>query len=559
MRATATVAGSRDGAISWFSPLRAADIAAGFGVGAGASATPGNESRRTAPGWISQLLPVSLLIGLCWPAADCMSRTPASPSSPPAAKDLFTGPINDLLLEAPLDAAPIDEVRIGLTARWRYDREQVLAFLRETEIRWLRLNFHDYAPEVIELARKAGMKVLLQPGGVPVDSMAPEQLAEFYVDRIVSIVEGNLDVIAAVQIFNEPMNFPRTVTASGKRTSLWIARYGGTWYGGGYVDPFGRFSALVAEALREHFPELTLVGGTKFVGSTLQVIQDHHPSLDGIYLQPYPRKWPAELLPFANDPLARDTTTNWRVGAAVEQILERTRQVAGNPDLGLWVTEIGATTFEPRHPGGRENQPPVDEAFQARLYARLWAAYMDSPIERVFFYELNDMRQSALPHEPNRNFAVVAPGWRPKPAWFVLARLNRLTGGAPRSNRSLEVSVDVRAEADQARRVAVGSWRHGGRVTYREGVVSAAFTSPRVSPLVMVWRDGTTAGGPQAGPPWPTRVHLPAAVFGCGVIAIDVLTGVSERLAITSGADRIALDIEVPDYPVTLVPARQRC
>ena len=79
--------------------------------------------------------------------------------------------------------------------------------------------------------------------------MTPKELANWYLNKAIPLIEKNRSVIAAVQIWNEPFNFPR-VDKNGKRAGAWPTRYGGRWFGGAYVDPFADFTFRVAAGLR---------------------------------------------------------------------------------------------------------------------------------------------------------------------------------------------------------------------------------------------------------------------------------------------------------------------
>lgn len=471
---------------------------------------------------------------------------------------LFTGPAAEFVDTDRMDPGRLpDDARIGVSARWGYDRETVVDFLRAAGIKWVRVGLDQDSDEVLKLVKDAGLNVLLMMGYGDVMASSPSELAEVYVANARGVLERHADVIRAAQIWNEPFNFPK-VERGGRSVAAWPARYGGKWYGGGYVEPFGEFTARVAKALDEEYPRLFLVGGTKTVGSTLQILEKHSPPLDAIYLQPYPREWPPELLQGANDPVAGDVTKDWRGPPAAARVLERARSELGNKKLELWITEIGASTWEPTAQRKKAHHPPVTEDMQGRIFARVWATYMDSPVERVFYFLLNDARPNAFPHEPERNFSMVGPGWRPKPSYWVVARLNALTLGTPRPDPGAQVAVLATGEDARPRRVRVGSMR-AGPGDYTEGVRLSAFTSPGVPHLVAVWHDGTLPVETGHDDPWPVLVGLPASAFGCGVVAVDPLTGASEALKSRTRGDRVEVVAGVPDYPLILVPKGGGC
>ena len=473
--------------------------------------------------------------------------------------NLFTGPVTQMLSALPATSGALpDDARIGISARWQYDPDRVIEYLKQANIKWLRLGYDEDAAPVLKLARKANLKVLLMLAYGPADTMSPDDLADWYVAKAEKILDGNLDVVKAVQIWNEPFNFPRT-EKGGKRMSAWVARYGGRWYGGPYVTPFGQFTARVASELRKRYPELTLVGGTKIVGSTLQVLETDKPPLDAVYLQPYPRDWPPELLRTANDPWSPDLVSDWRVGPAIDKIMERARTSSGNQDLRLWITEIGATTYVPEGPVRKADFPPVSEEMQAQLYARIWATYMHSEVERLFFFLLNDEKSTPVPDQPNRNFAIIASGWRPKPAWFVLARLNALTSATPVPDDSIQFQIRDSGEKHKPRQTLLTTVTHRS-IAYAENILVFGFRSPRVPELVAIWRDGTLpVDGQPPGEPWEVGLRLPQSIFDCGVIGIDPLTGGSWNANTVHTSDGLEVTVQVSDYPIILVPSKPNC
>ena len=210
-----------------------------------------------------------------------------------------------------------------------------MAFIRAAGLKWLRLGIGTNPGEeqqVLDLARESGVNVIAMLGYGPVEDLTPDALADWYLKQSIPLIEKNRDVIKAVQIWNEPFNFPR-VERGGKRISAWVATYGGRWYGGPYVEPFGRFTAATAKGLRARFPDLVLVGGTKQPGSTLDMLAAHPAPLDAIYLQPYPREWPPELLRVLNDP-EHQLGDEYGVTQAVDTVLPAKKFLLFAPRFG---------------------------------------------------------------------------------------------------------------------------------------------------------------------------------------------------------------------------------
>lgn len=465
---------------------------------------------------------------------------------------LFEGPVAALIDLDRLDPrhqSPAN--RLGLTARWTYDPEVAVAYIRAAGIKWLRLGIDEHAQAVLDMARENDLKVLAQLGYGPVMEMSPEELAEWYLERSIPLIDRNRDVIAAVQIWNEPFNFPR-VDKNGKRMGAWPARYGGRWFGGAYVAPFAEFSEIVAVGLRERFPDLVLVGGTKIPGSTLEMMQTTKPPLDAVYLQPYPRDWPPEWLRVLNDPV-HEFGSEYNVDPAIDVFMNRTRQAAQEQDLALWITEIGATTYKAAPSNRNYAHPPVSEDLQAKIYARIWASYMAADVDRLFFFMLNDEKKRPQATMPQRHFAMIAPGWRPKPAYFVLARLNAI-GGVIQPDPSIQWEIEGAAKFKRGpARELTGAARK--LIPFTPDLQVRGFRTDRGWQMVAVWSDATFPSDKAVGPVRRLAMTLGNG-FACEAISFDPLTGRSETLTTKNLDGRARLQLEVRDYPLLILTTK---
>lgn len=466
---------------------------------------------------------------------------------------LFAGPIRRMVDPERIDPAAMpDEAQLGITARWRFDQPIAMAFIRAAGLKWLRLGVGTNPGEeqkVLDMAREHGINVIAMLGYGPVMEKSPAELAEWYLAGSIPLIEKNRDVIKAVQIWNEPFNFPR-VDHRGKRRGAWVARYGGRWYGGPYVEPFARFTAATARGLRERFPGLVLVGGTKQPGSTLDMLKAHPAPLDAIYLQPYPRKWPPELLRVLNDP-KHQLGSDYAMQPATATVLSRAREVARNPGLELWITEIGATTYEPA-PGAREaHHPPVSEVMQAKIYARIWASYLSADVARLFYFMLNDERRSPAAHKPERNFAVVAGGWRPKPAYFVLARLNLLTRGQVQPDPAIRPVIRGATGLENRARTLKAYRNHAYEQT--SDLLVRGFATADGARILAVWDDSVLPG--EEGPRQPVgsvQIGLDREHWSEALI-FDPMTGRSVHAEPVPDGDRVWIEIDIRDYPLLVV------
>jgi len=466
---------------------------------------------------------------------------------------LFAGPIRKIVDMERLDPAAMpDEAQLGISARWRFDQPMAMAFIRAAGLKWLRLGVGTNPGEeqqVLDMAREYGINVIAMLGYGPVTDMPPDALADWYVEQSVPLIEKNRDVIKAVQIWNEPFNFPR-VERKGKRIGAWVATYGGRWYGGPYVEPFARFTAATARGLRARFPDLILVGGTKQPGSTLDMLKAHPAPLDAIYLQPYPRKWPPELLRVLNDP-DHQIGRQYGLQPAVDAVLSRARDVSDNPDLELWITEIGATTYVPKRAAAEAHHPPVSEAMQAKIYARIWASYLSADVARVFYFMLNDERRAPAAEKPERNFSIVAGGWRPKPAFFTLARLNALTRGSVRPDPGIDPVIRGTGGL-KSRRQSLKAYRNHNHVQ-RSDLNVRGLVMADGRRIVALWDDSVLPG--EEGPRQPVgnvQIGLDRATWS-EALTFDPLTGRSARAESTIDGDRVWIQMDVRDYPLLLV------
>jgi hypothetical protein len=466
---------------------------------------------------------------------------------------LFTGPVTSLVDLDRLDPQYISPAsRLGVTARWTHDRENAMAFIRAAGIKWLRLGIDDDAQAILDLAKSYNIKVLAQLGYGPVTDLSSSELADWYLEKSIPLIEKNRSVIAAVQIWNEPFNFPR-VDKNGKKAGAWPTRYGGRWFGGAYVEPFSDFTYRVAKELRQRFPDLVLVGGTKIPGSTLEMLQANRAPLDAVYLQPYPRSWPPELLRVLNDPV-HTFSSDYDLIPAIDVFLNKTRAAARNPDLALWITEIGATTYKPDKSNRSYPHPPVSEQLQAKMYARIWASYMAADIDRLFYFLLNDEKRNPQATMPQRHFAIVDSKWRPKPAYFAMARLNALTGGEVNPDASIRWTLEGDAKFSKtAKRSLPGASRT--TVDYKPELQVRGLSTGKGWQIVALWSDATFPSDKKPFQPRKIKVGLSNG-FRCEAILVDPLTGVSRAVGVEDEAGRTWVQLDVQDYPVLILTTR---
>jgi hypothetical protein len=464
--------------------------------------------------------------------------------------ELFKGPVRSIVDVdnlAPDKLSPAS--RLGITARWNFDREIAMAYIRAAGIKWLRLGIDENSQEVLDLAKRYEIKVLAQLGYGPVTEMTPKELAAWYLKKAVPLIDKNRSVIAAVQIWNEPFNFPH-VEKNGKKVGAWPTRYGGKWFGGAYVGPFADFTSRVATGLRKEFPDLVLIGGTKMPGSTLELIQDSNPPLDAVYLQPYPRTWPPELLRVLNDPV-HTFSSNYQLTSAIDVFLDKARKAADNPELALWIPEIGATTYKRDKKNRNYPHPPVSEELQAKMYARIWASYMAADVDRLFYFLLNDKQRNAQATMPQRHFSIVDSNWRPKQAYYVLARLNALTGGEVTPDASIRWTFEGDAKfAKSSVRSLPAPAR--GTVKYKPELQVRGFATGKGWKMIAIWTDETFPADKKLVKPRNIRIGLNGG-FRCEVIIVDPLKGDSrfENPAISGG--KAWVQLAVRDYPVLIL------
>jgi hypothetical protein len=529
--------------------------------------TPKKQAMKTT---ISTLIaiPALILSMNCLSAAGLavVAQTAiAGPSVDELRGRFFTGPVLEVTaFHGPAEMP--DSSRIGVQTHFNFQKpwftpEAAMPFLEAAGVKWVRdgLNWksigaadadgnhpnpgaHDHWVHALDAA---GIRILAPllygPEKNPLVLHSPEEFTPRYLDYCRFVLQRYGGKIRAIQIWNEPHNF-----------GGWKTRFGGSWYGGGYVAPFARFTRDVSRALKRDFPELTIVGGTSQSGTLMQMLDAAKPALDAVYLHTYPRYNPPEILSGARTPLyKRFTTSDSAFIPAAADIRHQAAVLLENPELQLWVTETGAAVYPDyqRMDGDHLHHPPVTEQMQAKMTGRILMTAMASEVERIFIFILID--QTTNPRRAN--FGLVTHTHRPRPAYFTFARINTLTRGDIRPDPDFHAAV-VQADPPPLalRTIETPDPNNPHTQRHPEEIRIHGFRRGDGKRVIAVWSDTSI-------PEDPDGSYIPRNAVLCvncplpeNAVAVDTLTGESHWLKPDVKNGTSTFPLKIMDHPVLI-------
>lgn len=370
----------------------------------------------------------------------------------------------------------------------------------------------------------------------PADKLSPEQLSERYVKYASFVIDRYGSTIGAVQLWNEPNNF-----------GGWKQHYGGKWYGGPWVKSFSEFLTMSAKAIKQRYPDLTVISGTGIEATTPQVLAEAGRYLDATYLHPYPRYQIPEFMPMVNGD-ANGTKpiypSKMLFVDALDQWLTSLRQQAGNPNLGLWLTEYGSAVYRPDDgvKGDHLHHPPVDDATQAKVIARLMLMALESrDIERSFIFILMDDYKK--PTRPG--FGLMTADYTLRPSFNVYGRINAVTRGV------------VHATIDPANAVRsikpVNADATGPLLPTINDVRLVSFTRDDGVKMLSISAPITKASDTSNSYQSVTATVQIDATMGDAPLLLNLMTGQSSVLPIVHAADGNTVNVTVMDYPTLII------
>jgi hypothetical protein len=238
--------------------------------------------------------------------------------------------------------------------------------------------------------------------------------------------KGNRNILA-FELWNEPSNFH------------FAKQYGGAWNAKGDAPWLAEFAKLVeksAAAIKQVDPDRTVITGAGTPPGSMHMIERYPQAfahVDGLTLHPYSFRLPPEVVPYGGAGIAqRDGISAAGEDHAMRslwQTLENQMQQHLGRKLGIWVTEVGYTTFNHTLKAGlyAGYTEPVQAAYLVRSTV---AGLAWSNIKTYCLYDLmNDGRNPAVNED---NFGLVrhkSEGLAPKNSFFALRRMSELLGG----------------------------------------------------------------------------------------------------------------------------------
>lgn len=336
---------------------------------------------------------------------------------------------------------------------------------------------------IIELAgQRKVMPLFLLAYGNPnyENNLDPEAFA----NHALYVIDRYKHTVQYWQIWNEPQNF------------FFCKQYGGTWNGyekdgreSPWVGKFAEFVTIVAERIKAKHPDIKLVAGTAGVVN-VRLLRDYPgmwKNIDVLSIHPYTYKLPPEIQPYGGEKmLQRDGVAVAGPDHSFASMIGIYRELLagiGRPDMPIWVTEFGYTTFVPNKPqrlwGG------MTEPTQAAYLCRFGILSASLGVEKTFFYCLMDSGDT--PHEVEHRFGLLRRDASPKPSFLALKKLNALMLGDTRPIK-LGLKVDVIAPFPQTDKFA---WDEAAIETLAQPQAHA-FKRPDGKTVVFIWRPGRT-------------------------------------------------------------------
>jgi hypothetical protein len=470
--------------------------------------------------------------------------------------DFFTGPIRSRTDLMPLlpEQMPV-ESRIGIQTHFNqshirkwYAPEKVMPHLRALGVKWVRDglswarvdNGFDNKYEDpsqfdpwINALKDNRIKLLAPMVGGNVKTMTPQQYAQRFAQYVSYMIERYGDAIGAVQLWNEPNNF-----------GGWRQKFGGKWYGGPWVEPYSQCLLSVAKQLRQQYPDLKIIGGTGIEATTIDAITPAAAYLNAVYIHPYPRRNIPEFMPLVKmgqNQAESMFQTQMPFTQQVNLWMDQVRQQTGRKDLGLWITEFGACVYDPGagKQGDHLFHPPVDEAMQAKVIARLLITTLASEVQRAFIFLLmDDYTKSTLP-----GFGLMNTHYQHRPSFAVFGRINAVTRGVVHVDSDLKVVVQsIQAPEHTTQGDAlVASQKDIQLVPFKrnDGLLMLAYSAP-------ITTASDTSNRYQSV---KATLKIDPAI-GDELLRLDLLTGTSETLHVSANH---TVNVMVEDYPCLLI------
>ena len=205
---------------------------------------------------------------------------------------------------------------------------------------------------------------------------------------------------------------------------------------------------ILFDLIRQLKPDAVVITGGYVTSSILRFLMNGiSPNLNGITDHPYSAMTPPELYAFGTPFDGRDGVKaggpNLHFSEVVQAFLRTFREI-GRPDLSLWYTEFGYTTYlygGQREKGKYTFAAYTEEAQAVYLVRRYLYCFTRPEIKAALQYDFLDDFQGRQ-FDPEANFGLLRADYSPKPAYFALQNLATFFNGV-HSNPRLDAQVKI--------------------------------------------------------------------------------------------------------------------
>jgi hypothetical protein len=163
------------------------------------------------------------------------------------------------------------------------------------------------------------------------------------------------------------------------------------------------------------------------------------------------------------------------------QIYRDTLASIGHPDMPIWITEVGYSTFSPKTPN--RLWAGMTENAQALYETRFGILAASLGVEKTLFYVLVDSGDNDA--EVEDRFGLIHRDLTPKSSYLTLQRLNGLMPG---DTRPIALSVKIKRPAPTTRTDAA-VW-DSQTVEFLDEPQICSFKRPDGKLVVFLWRPG---------------------------------------------------------------------
>ena len=343
------------------------------------------------------------------------------------------------------DIVPVNRFGVCSHMRWRergWKFEELIPIMKRMGVSTVRdeLSWHNtetvkgqYALDPreeawIKAVTAADIKVILMVGygnGRYDNSLDPQAYAAFTA-WLAAHFKGNSNILA-FELWNEPGNFS------------FKTKYGGEWNGKNDAPWLGKFAELVgkaAAAIKQVDPDRTVITGGGNAAASMHML-DRYPNafthVDGLTLHPYSFRLPPEIVPWGGKGITKrdgiPTAGDDHTMISLWETLEAKMTEKLGKKIGIWVTEVGYTTFN--HTLKTGLYAGYTEPVQAAYLTRSLVAALAWPnIKTYCLYDLmNDGTNPAINEDNFGMVRFISEGLAPKNSFYALRRMAQQLGG----------------------------------------------------------------------------------------------------------------------------------